>query len=1532
MKKRIISLWLSIAAVCALTAACSCGGEQSSSSSSSSSSFDSVSESQSSSVEELQEFTVTFVEDEGFTFEGESLIRNEETDEVTATVTEGESISFTLKTSVFYTGNPSVVAGDVALSAADGVYTLSPTESVEVKATGIHKEVSSMLGSGAFDDAFVVTRPIDLLHIAEQVNAGNNTYRTASYVLAADIDCGGEELQVIGDLRNEEAFFSGCFTCVTNSETGEMERYSIKNFTINSTDKNYVGLFGCVQADLTTQSSGLFYGIRLEDFVINAGVDDLPSNNKTVYCGSLIGYGVGVTSYLCDAVNGEINVAADPNYFSFAGGLMGVQQGHYAQEYGRMFLSEIAYATVDVNVTSLRGLCLYGGGIVGFAYTNSLVAPAFIHTSYSIGSVRGAIRAGGIAGGLGQHSSIAGSYAAGTIVAESQQSSSLETATLDYCYAYAGGLVGYAENDTIVNDCFFSGKVFADAKDGEAFESASFAVAGGDKKEYVSVTSQKYEVQNCLEIATPTNLLSTLRNQLGWQAYNWVLANDAYPTINYESSEETVRTTITVEYVRVNKNGDTVTTTPVKVADSETDSFAFQDSYAPIVDAFNNGDLDIYLTADDNKLLSYGYYFDKACTQPVPFAFVTTKDVTLYIGFKDPAAIVGEYLLGASNADSEISLTVQADGIAVYDDGVSKKDIRYQYNGELLTLEGARLAQYYLGAVDSDLSVNKDTTFDLNRYTEYYFLVSKQDNGDLIAYDGVYFTKDAPLTAYKKTANVLQGKYYTVGTHNVEYVFRPDGTGTSQGNSPLRKFNYSVHNGVITLQYTSTQEQVNVADLKTFDAFKGTWSKSATVNKFYTFDGMGKWTYQYLSYERKNGTVSENVLRSASGEYTVLEGTTLSFTHDGVAYTVTHNATDGNVTFTANGTNATYYRANGYKGVWTTNGLTLTLNGINRLGLGTATAEYDVGVSYPLTYQASQTDGVLCLYTDGVVFGYLRYNLATNSVSATVFDPMNMDTGYTAYALLPVYDYDGEWISNKTELNDIAFNGVGSYNADGNWEGEVVIDGTTSKYVLQGSTLEGWFIYNGVRYTLSLNEDTGIIHVSYTGGETVLERKDEFAGLHFIDERSGKSFAFDGKGNLNEGGTITVSANEKYTYKRAENGYDVFSGTQNVGSLTNEKTYYKLTVNGVEYSLYLKNDLMGEWAVSGEFTTFTVKASTIQGDVRAYYKGVNFTLSYLNSTTLQGSAEFDGMPVTYYVFLIYNANNTQVVNLAISEYASLNLGGYSLCAKRDNMYGVWKQADSNDINVDDDFMMRFDGLQSDYGYGIAQTGWKNTNHFIQSLTYYYRIYDDGSVLIWSQSPSNGTTLYYQLKWCAANTPGAYIKEDGSKAFVLKASDSLYYTKAKDENGVVYTFDGNNVGTTPGVLSASNGKKYAYIIREFTNDKKAIMDLVEIGVNNPTTYKATLSYGNVENITITLETAETDALSAVEAVYNEGIFSFDGAGTATYETDTTTTTYTYVLSKITESKWTVALTDTATQAKKTLTLDFSNNDKITATLA
>ena len=1307
MKKLFPIVLLSLSCACALAAASACKDDEKSSGGGGKSSDNA--------------YTVSFTAGEGFDYvlTGE----HENTDATSLEIAENETVSFTLDVGAFYAGNPTVLANNVAVASADGEYTVTVKGDTTITVSGIAKDVSSMSGTGAYDDAFLVTRPIDLIYIAEQVNAGNETYSTAAYVLGNDIDCKGEELKVIGDLSNDSAFFSGCFVSYSDPETGEMaERYTISNFEINATDTSYVGLFGCVQTNLTTTSSGLFYGIRLDNYSINASTEGMKDDDsKVLYCGSLIGYGIGVNVYLCDATNGEVNVYADNNYFAFAGGLIGCQQSLYEQSLNQIFTSEITYSTVDVDVTTISGTTLYAGGIAAYTFTNSLVAPTYIHNSYATGNVSGGLRMGGIVGGLGQYTSIATCYATGDVLAQANNAVGGMT-DAEYCVAYAGGIVGYAENDSSVADCFFMGDTLATAAtSGADYAFTSDFVAGGDVAGKLGVNAQKYVLFNQPNVDTAAFTQADYE-KIGFNDSDWVFANGELPLINYATSADTVETVYTVHYVTTDE-GVSVTANGV----SKT-SFTLTNAYEPIVNAFNGGNLAVYLTGKakkndavltDANYLSYGYFFDEACTIPVPYSFLITRSVDLYVGFTDYSQISGTYYLQTEKGAVPVTLT--NDGMCEYTDGTVDVNARYLYDGKTVLIEGATFAQYYMGAVDTSLSVNEDAAFDMNRYAYANVEGVVNADGTISFYDGVYFTKTAPLTATKTASELAPAP-----VPNVDF-------------------------------------------------------------------------------------------------------------------------------------NAPWYDLNG--------GALLTLNGDK------ATLEYADGLTYELVVEQSMTDGYLCLYTvqeqtsNGdtfiykTVFGYLTYDEATHTVATTVLDPTSMDSSYVTLTMLYVDKFEGEWVSADNVFGNIYFNGWGyPYNYNG-YSGYLTIgEDRTRIYYSLDENEKGTFTYDGYRYELRFDKTTGnAVIVQSNGNEIAMQRKDEFAKytdfVAFDEETFAyqSGYSFDGKSNLATGGTLTLPSGESVKYQNG-NLYaadaDLTQSPAPIGTVVKSDLYYVLTLGATEYKLYPANEMMGTWAMSGQFDCLEIGPEDLKGNVYAKFKGKTVKMSYIDPATLTFSTKINNMPVTYYLFLLtaQTDGKTEVTGIAMSEYTSLAYNVYTICSKADDLYGTWTQANGL-------ITMSFDGVSFDpsgrYSYGQAYLSYDNN-----PTPYYYIFMDGGEVLMWSQATLTGKTKYYTLVDCEPTDAGAYVRtENGVTRAVKRVEvDSLFQSKATDDNGYTYVFDGGNVNGKQGTVTVSKkgtiSKTYSYKINEYKTNE-IVLTFTD---SENKTYTATIDTSNAGNPKISVVAA------------------------------------------------------------------------------
>lgn len=1411
MKKILIAFLLSLSFACAF-AAVGCGKNSSGNSSNSGSGSN-----------PSRTFNVNFEEGEGFTFVSETADNG--------AIAKGDYLTFSVDVSAFYTGSPVVyVNNDLIAPNDDGVYSVEMVRNVTIRAEGIRRDVSNMQGTGTMEDPYIVSKPIDLLYIAQQVNNGVRSYVNGAYSLVNDIDCKGEELEVIGDYRTESAYFAGCFSCYAEPDNNVIQRHKISNFTISTDDTNYVGLFGTVMVDMSVSSSGLFYGIQLEDFTINASIDNPKDpSNLTIACGGLIGYGIGATTMLCDA-SGEINMYSDDAYFSFAGGLIGYQQGLYAEEYDAYYPSEVAYCTVDVDVNTLKGATLYAGGISGYLITNYPFAPAYIDNSYATGDVTGAMRAGGIAGGVGQFSSVSNSYATGEIVAKSSQSAAMANdETLEYCYASAGGIAGFAENDTIVNDCFFAGQTYAYALEGKKYEKTSSDVAHGSEAGTFLASSAKYVTLNNYAVKDASDIVG-LTSKLDWRDYNWIISNGSYPTINYQPTQNTTTTTLTRIYLAKDASGKL---SPVSV-NGETEITldylnSAEDSYVTIGESFATGSLPLYVQAD-NGYRSYGYYLDKECTQKMPYSYLATGNITLYVAFADPTPILGEYTITPEHSDKPLTLTLDKNGQAIYTDGSDTRTTNYLYDGTRLTIEAARLGRYYTAPIVLEpTDTESDPYFDMNRYSFYDYVSIV--NGDVLElYDNIYFTKDQPLKASK---NILRGSFYTTSTEYTFYGF--NGTATDKNSAP-RPFSYTVNGDTITLNFEDGATQsIKKSTLKAYDKFKGEWQKSATVNKNFVFDGKGNWSYSYSGYTRSlYGSAQEIFLDQKSGTYKIsADGSKITLSN---GYTATLNS-DGFLELVGGGKTQTYYRHGSYTGVWVAQGLRLTLNGINADGLGTGVADFvDSKLSFPITYEWSETENYIVAFTaDTIIFGYFTYVLDYNMLNAVIYDPAT--TTYEGGYLSIVDDFNGEWISNNKTFETIEFDGNGftlEYYSNG---GNIRINNTNVNvsYALENSTLTGEFAYNGTLYTITYDEDLKVVYISDGVKTTELERKDVFANIDFVD-LNGNTFTFDGKGALLSGGKLTVNKND-YIYRYEDGNYLVYDGETKVGRVVKEEKFYKLTIGTDSYELYIKNDLMGDWAISGEFKLFSIGPTDLTGNVKAKFKGFDVELTYIDPSMLTFKYKDNNMPITYYVY------NIDEENLVVSQYTNLYSGSYQICTRANELFGTWV------FNRDENRTITFDGVTSIYENGVAKMAQGK-----DSTMYYYTVKEDG-IVMWSQTLLQGKTLYFKIEFTSnLSDRNAYVQ--GDKAILQTEVDALYLTEAKDEHGVTYVFNGMNIDGNEGTLVADNGKEYSYKITSFNSNNTATLILTD--KDTGMVYDAVLDYRDNTNVLLSM-TISTDVV-------------------------------------------------------------------------
>ena len=1382
---------------------------------------------------QIPTYTVTFTETDGVTYESEY-----ESGDI---VHEGETVTFKVNVSAFYTGSPLVVAGGKVLKETNGEYSFKAQGNTTVTVTGIREAFSAMSGSGAFDDAFVVSAPIDLLFIAKQVNAGVTKYVLGNYVLANDIDVKGCELDVIGDASTDSAFFGGCFYG---------QGYTISNFVINSSNNNYVGLFGWVMVNPGTQSSGLIRELNIENFEINASVDDFEVSGdvtRTLAVGAMVGYSIGAQLQLCSAANGEVNVYADKDYFSYAGGLIGFQQS--TNYNGAFYASSIIYSYVEnTEINASEGLVLYAGGISGYLMTDYPLVPSFILNSYMTGSVKGAARSGGLVGGLGEYCSIANCYSTATVSARSTFNDLGIYG--EYCTASAGGLVGYAENDSVVSASFATGALSAHATvSGAQYTKIGGTVANSDEANTSSVDSKLCVAYNCFYVEGDSNGLLDLTTQatlqlfLQWKNLDWIFFLDGrYPVINYEApaeDDDPSTCTLTIQLVGGEKINSLTTMT-----------HTLNDYYYSFSELYQESLLQMYVTSDSKKI-SYGYFFDEECTVRVPYGYMVTGDVTVYLPFANHAEVAGEYFIVPKNAGNASKLVLKADGTFSFEEGGGLFEGNYVYNGEFIVFENTRFARFFEGVMP-ETDENGNAIHALAKYEQAYYKGVINSQGNLEIYDGFYFTQDSPLTALSTYG--IRGNYYA---NDVEYSFFVNYTGRTDAGA----FTYTLNGTALTLTF---QNQTSVsgtiengvltlggATLNEYDAFKGVWEKGDAYNRNYTFDGKGGWSFEAFGYVYEGLSSEKTVFSTARGTYTLVSSNEILLDNGLVA-----TLEDGVVTV---GETA-YYAESSHKGEWKdfANQIVLTLYGLEN-GEGKGEIEYLLsGEVYKLTYEReTKNSSKLLLFVDDVIFGSIQFNKNMDMINASLYSSMSGSI-LDGYEFVHYDKYTGEWVSNFELFELIDFNGLGNYQLTypllgggfGEIEGVITVNGEELSYELSGDgKLDGSFVYEGVTYSFSYDETTQKVNVTFAGGEAELERKDRFSAFNFIDN-SGVLYDFDGKGNLTGGGKLTITNGETktvYGYKVTESGANVYNESKEIVATValnaNETAYVYTTVSNSESTvLYQDHIFRGEWAINGEFGLLIIGAMDLTGKMEGSIKGKFVEFTYVDDSMII----YQQSTIDRYIFSAKNDANETVLAMSDTEILTTT---YVICTQIDKMYGTWQGRTENlTSTMTREYSVQFDGATDpQFAYGTAKLIVKTYNKGVFSRSsetvYSYRIDENGNVIMWSEEV--GT---FRLDFTLTEGYDGQFTLDG-KSFVRIKVDGLYSVVAKDSDNVTYAFDGE------GGVVASNGKTYSYEITNFVTGRYELS--LTCNEDNKT-YTAVLDTSIPSNITIVLTLLETAA--------------------------------------------------------------------------
>lgn len=1328
-------------------------------------------------------------------------------------VKEGETVKVALTLSPYYEGTLTVYAGETVLEPdGEGNYSFTMTEDTTLRVEGVTLKAFDMEGTGdSTDDPFLVTSVLDLLHIAEEINAGNATYVNGFYRLENDIDCGGETLTVIGDGRNDSAVFAGYF---------DGNGHTISNYNIKTNGTQYVGLFGVLQVNPAASANGI-NDLHIKDFSISASAD-----GSAIFCGGLVGYGMGSTLVLCSAEGGVMDVYADSNAFAYVGGLMGIQQALDYDSYAYYAGTSYCYSDVTINCNS--GSVYAAGGIIGYLTASTQLVPAYINNSYATGSVSGAMRSGGIVGYMAAGTSVVNCYATGTVAAQTFASD--YTNYQDFCYAYAGGIAGGAETNCVVSESFSTSKLYAIAALGAAYGQTDGVLAHKYPVDDYDYSSHEATVYNCryAEGGTDGDITLTkgqyLQDQLCWTTVDWIFKDGSYPTINLESQA--------YEFSLDFFFGD----------DSEGQPAEGFSQYMPLAFWYANGLPSQMVTGDEgDPRVSYGYYFDAECTMPVPDSFIPTHHMAIYAAVADVTPIAGDYVLGMGVDGAPLLLTLNTDGTFTYADAGQTTKGSYCYDGTRIILENARLGRYctsYTG---------------IGKYQLYTFAATLKDGrmeicGGVYESDSgsvVFFPTTQPLVALS-CDRTLVGVYADEQSGRV-YRFREGGVGVCLDGTTVYDLTYTRDGNSLsvtmdgqTLKGTIGADSLTLGDktLRTFDAYAGSWSVASGANKVYSFDGTGGWTYMYYGYRGVGSTGDRTVYEYKSGSYTLAEDGSLTLSGD---LTGTAAFVEGvlEVTIAESGT-VSCYRAGSYAGTWVYEdyGLTLYLNGITTAGQGSARVEFvhENGTleAYDLLYALDELDGeTICLYLDGEVFGYLSYQPARNVLRAMMY--VGTQNSFMDNVGLQRQDeYAGEWIGERDDLPLLSFDGKGAHT------GYVTAAGETVPYTLDEATLSGSFVLGEHVYQLSFDEATGYMTLRRQDGETtVYRRKDAYGSLTLVDE-NGTLYSFDGRGELTDGGhmlatptvgTPTGGTPTEYGYRVTDGEIVLYAGDRAVGSVTidEDARAYRLTTDESSL-LYIQSYYTGTWAMSGSLTDMTVGVMDLDGKMPGVINDQNVTFTLESDGSLSFAFVSDGVSTPFYAIPVGDTD------LVLSSHKDWYLyDDQIVCARPDELIGTWENAMGA--------VYRFDGTSgSGLNSGSAQTGMMFGDE-ISSATYYSYTFADGYYVLWTVSSTTGETEIVRLLFCDPSALRAFVSADGERAFTVEQGDRLYRMDVIDtDSGITYSFDGF------GTVTTSDGSTYSYKVLniDYTNG------IVSLTITmDGTTVHATIDFSTATN-TISFE--------------------------------------------------------------------------------
>lgn len=948
----------------------------------------------------------------------------------------GETVRFRLSVSPYYVGEPIVTAGSVTATRDGDVYSFIATESVTVRVSGLSRDDTPITGLGTEKSPYIITTPSQLRTFTDSVNSGADKYRTAHIRLGADLDLRGITLDPIG---GQTTYFEGVF---------DGAGHTVSNFRLNGSE-GIVGFFGYI-AEATVRNLTIATDLSVE------------ANNteRNYIIGPVVAYAISGEITNC-TYRGTLRVRSSltGSNVVYAGGICG-----FAQGYGSDSTAAVSYCLVEGTITSDGTVAVTGlGGIAGMLLGTSDAGSAYVHNSVFNGTLSGASeKTGGIVGYLRERSGIANCYTAGTIDVRNGNG-----------IAAAGALVGTAENETAVMSSASVATISA----------VGASTAGEDVGDLVGITLAPASVSidarrtvlkyayyakdgsvNVAGTVYDLTKLADLTSLLGWHAADWradgtaILPDDT----GADSIDFTVRFVFGTDITRPGPDGADLTQSedPVRAT-----------GYVPIYWAYGGNGMNTFKA--DNGNISYGYFFDEACTERIPSAMLLTGDMTVYVGFADYSGLVGEYYAVIEDktvADKryEVKLTFDDNGkLEMYVEGMLANYV-YVYDGQKILIRDGYFAYLAYSAYSRSYDLDLD----------YYAIPTESG---LTITDTTFFTEkdNTKIAANKKT--VAFGTWYTAD--GAVYRFLADGTGsatdrgafayTCVGNTVRIRIGQNEIVATVSADGETMQSTDLSVSLLRYDAFEGTWESAFNRQRNLVIDGRGRLTLDGTAYT-----------------YTI-EGGTLTFGTSTLAYNE-----DGLLVLTEGKKKTLFGREGSYIGTWveTTRNYQVQFYGIGKDGYGTGLDTNGANFTY-VADEETDTAGnrviVVTMYYRTQYYG--SFSLAVSKDYGTVPSEVLFMMVFTPDAGMIVDDYNMCYYDpfmgtfHTAGGMTLEFNGFGAYRIDYHspnidWVAigkvKVTKNGTTQEveYVYHRQTHEATFTVDGVTYTATIGDDGLILN------------------------------------------------------------------------------------------------------------------------------------------------------------------------------------------------------------------------------------------------------------------------------------------------------------------------------------------------------------------------------------------------------------------------------------------------------------------------